>query len=165
MFINTIFNFYIFNNMQNDIFKKLCSLSPYAYAQIKGGGSYAQVFGYVYFFKLPAGVIVMADVEGLPHTSSNIFAFHIHEGDNCDNNFLNTGGHFNPTAQHPNHAGDLPPLFSNNGQAWFAFYTERFNINDIIGRLVVVHLQVDDFTTQPAGNAGEKIACGKIVKI
>lgn len=152
--------------MQNNIFKKLCALSPFVYARIKGENEFAQVMGYVYFYKLPAGVIVMADIEGLPRTDNNIFAFHIHEGGNCEDNYANTGGHFNPTEQtHPNHAGDLPPLFSNNGQAWFAVYTERFNPNEIIGKVVVVHLQVDDFTTQPAGNSGEKIACGTIVKV
>lgn len=40
--------------------------------------------------------------------------------------------------------------------------TDRFRVRDIIGRTVVIHSGPDDFHTQPAGNAGEKIACGVI---
>ena len=41
--------------------------------------------------------------------------------------------------------------------------TDRFHVRDIIGRTVVIHSDPDDFRTQPAGNAGTKIACGVIV--
>ena len=40
--------------------------------------------------------------------------------------------------------------------------TDRFSVNEIIGRTVVIHSDPDDFHTQPAGNAGKKIACGVI---
>ena len=40
--------------------------------------------------------------------------------------------------------------------------TDRFSVKDVIGRTLVVHRDPDDFTTQPAGNAGKKIACGVI---
>ena len=104
-------------------------------------------------------------MEGLPKTKNNIFAFHIHEGETCDNNFQDTGGHYNPFEEkHPNHVGDMPPLFSNNGDAWQIFFTQRFNIKEIIGRVIVIHEDVDDFKTQPSGDSGQKIACGKIVK-
>ena len=43
-----------------------------------------------------------------------------------------------------------------------AVVTDRFTISDIIGRTVVIHKSPDDFTTQPSGNAGAKIACGEI---
>jgi Cu-Zn family superoxide dismutase len=41
-------------------------------------------------------------------------------------------------------------------------YTDRFTVPQVIGRTVVVHLDPDDFTSQPAGMSGERIACGVI---
>ena len=41
--------------------------------------------------------------------------------------------------------------------------TDRFNLREIIGKVVIIHRNIDDFSTQPAGNAGAKIACGKIM--
>ncbi len=77
--------------------------------------------------------------------------------------FPNTGNHYNPNnVPHPEHAGDLPPLLSNNGYAWMSFYTGRVNLNDVIGRSLVIHGMADDFRTQPSGNSGDKIACGVI---
>ena len=37
----------------------------------------------------------------------------------------------------------------------------KFTVNEIIGRTVIIHSQPDDFTTQPSGNSGKKIACGE----
>ncbi|MBQ4317365.1 MAG: superoxide dismutase family protein, partial [Clostridia bacterium] len=104
------------------------------------------------------------DISGLPNTSSGFFGFHIHEGNNClGNKFENTGNHYNPNRlPHPLHAGDMPPLISCNGNAFLAFFTDRFSIDEIIGKTVVIHSNPDDFTTQPSGNAGTKIACGVI---
>lgn len=65
---------------------------------------------------------------------------------------------------HPEHAGDLPPLIRCRGNAYLSFRTDRFSVNEIIGRTVVIHSDPDDFHTQPAGNAGKKIACGVIQK-
>ena len=38
----------------------------------------------------------------------------------------------------------------------------KFKLKDIIGKVVIIHDMPDDFTTQPSGNSGFKIACGKI---
>ena len=64
--------------------------------------------------------------------------------------------------EHPNHAGDLPPLFGNNGFALSLFLTNRFTVDEVIGRTIIIHDHPDDFTTQPSGNSGTKIACGVI---
>lgn len=144
---------------------------PSAVADIIGGPLAPRLYGKVGFFVTPLGVLVAAEIWGLPKgdrpCGGGVFGFHIHEGESCTGNvsdpFANTGGHYNPSGcPHPFHAGDLPPLFGNNGYAWCATITDRFKIEDIIGKTVVVHSSPDDFTSQPAGNSGEKIACGEI---
>ncbi len=151
------------NNIDKQIFKYLTSHNASATAKIEGGSAYPQITGVVEFYQLQNGVLVVADIDNLPQTETNIFAFHIHEGGSCENDFSLTGGHYNPQgAMHPSHAGDMPPLFSNGGSAWQAFFTNRISVNEIIGKTVIIHDKVDDFTSQPSGNSGNKIACGEI---
>ena len=56
----------------------------------------------------------------------------------------------------------MPPLFENNGYAYLSFFTNRFEVKDVIGKVVIIHDMPDDFNTNPSGNSGTKIACGKI---
>ena len=135
-------------------------LSPAAAAQIEGGPAAPALSGTVRFYELPDGVLVSARIEGLPSSNpGGFFAFHIHEGGSC----AASGGHFNPTGTpHPMHAGDLPPLLSCGGMARMSVLTNRFRIRDILGRTVIIHGGTDDFRSQPAGDPGEKIACGVI---
>lgn len=138
-----------------------------ATAEIKGGQDYPNIDGYVSFCEYDDGVLVSADIKGLPR-KNGVYGFHIHNGYSCmgneDDEYANTGTHLslgnNP---HPYHSGDLPPLFSNNGTAHMTFVTDRFTIDDIIGHVIIIHEDPDDFTSQPSGNSGKKIACGKIV--
>ena len=138
--------------------------SPDARATIEG----RCIKGVADFYQTRKGLLVVTEVTGLPDCNKHkVFALHIHEGGSCSGNsnepFAGTGSHYNPDGcEHPYHAGDLPPLFSNCGYAFSAVLTDRFSLCDIIGRTVVIHSGADDFTTQPAGNAGEKIACGII---
>lgn len=95
--------------------------------------------------------------------ASNFYGMHIHEFGDCTPPFDKTGGHYNPyNTEHPEHAGDMPPLMSNNGYAWMSFFDGRFTIEEIIGKSVIIHHMRDNFTTQPSGDSGEKIACGVI---
>lgn len=157
---------------QAQFFVDVLNHKPDAYARIFGSPNYPRVNGLVYLYQLPAGVYLLTQVQGLPDSmdpcSPNIYAFHIHSGKSCTGNaadpFADTGGHFNPSnCPHPAHAGDLPPLFGNHGFALMSVFTDRFSINDVIGRAFVIHARPDDFTTQTAGNSGTKIACGLIV--
>lgn len=144
---------------------------PDASAIIKGSDSYPSLQGTVYFFQAQGGVLVVAEIFGLPTPEnacmSPFFGFHIHEGGECSGNesdpFADVLAHYNPdNCPHPHHAGDLPPLLGNNGYAFSAFLTDRFTVAEIIGKTVIIHSNPDDFTTQPAGNSGTKIACGVI---
>lgn len=143
------------------------------------GGPYAQrIRGVVYFLPYKKGTMVSANLRGLPHyqPASNGESpigpqgFHIHEFGNCSvcdpsDPFLAAGGHWNPTNQpHGNHAGDFPVIFSNNGRAKMKFYTNRFRPSEVVGRSVIIHLNPDDYRTQPSGNSGKRAACGVIKK-
>ena len=141
----------------------VCLGTPDAEATVKG----QEIHGRVEFYPLDDGTLVAARIAGLPDSGSGFFAFHIHElGDCTGENFPNTGPHYGPgMVDHPNHAGDLPPLLSWRGDAYLAVWTGRFQPEDVIGRSIVIHAQPDDFRTQPAGNPGKKLACGEIRRI
>lgn len=98
-----------------------------------------------------------------PMQNSGFFGMHIHEYGDCTLPFDKTGDHYNPfRAEHPYHVGDLPPLLSNNGYAFMAVYDNRFSVEEIIGKSVIIHSNADDFVSQPSGNSGSKIGCGVI---
>ncbi len=142
--------------------------APAARASLRGDASHRGLHGTVSFYPARGGTLVVAELYGLPaKPSDGVFGFHIHEGAACrgegQDPFSETGGHFNPGGRpHPYHAGDMPPLFGNAGYAYLAFFTNRFTPAEVVGRTVVIHSGPDDFTTQPSGNSGRKIACGEI---
>lgn len=145
---------------------------PQAKAYIKGSAEYPGIEGRVTFYRTPKGVLVGVEVVGLPEAArceSSFLGFHIHEGGACNGNardaFANAGAHYNPqNCPHPAHAGDLPPLLVNNGQVFSVFLTDKINVGEIVGKTVVIHSKADDFTSQPAGDSGVKIACGEIIR-
>ena len=121
-----------------------------AVAHIRGSQDFPDLHGTVQFRQMPRGVLVTAEIVNLPtegFPKNGIFGFHTHAG------HARSG---------PDHAGDLPPLFGNNGYAWMEVLTDRFALGEVIGRTVIIHRQPDDFTSQPAGNAGMRIGCGII---
>lgn len=144
---------------------------PQAAAELTGSPEYPALTGVVQFYQTAQGVIVLAEVSGLPKAGRScheqIFGFHIHSGTDCGGNmdepFADAMSHYDPhRCEHPHHAGDLPPLFGSGGVALSVFLTNRFSVREVIGKTVVIHDHPDDFTTQPSGNSGKKIACGVI---
>jgi superoxide dismutase, Cu-Zn family len=104
-------------------------------------------------------------------------AFHIHEVGKCEPPFESAGGHFNPTGkQHGKdnpqgpHAGDLPNIeVPTNGQVKVETTAKGVSLGagtngllDGDGSALVVHERADDYKSDPAGNAGKRIACGVI---
>ena len=146
---------------------RMIARRPAAVARVRGGREAPLLSGQVWFYQLPGGILVEADISGLPNSTEAFHGFHIHTGAACSGeDFSVTGGHYDPTGRpHPRHAGDLPPLMSYGGRAYLAVITDRFSLADIIGRTVVIHGMPDDFRSQPAGNSGAKIACGSIQRI
>ncbi len=153
--------------------------NPKAIAHIRGGPLRPQIQGVVIFYKVKSGTWVCVEVRGLPpykraangQSPIGPHGFHIHEFGSCEvgdpeNPFQGAGGHWNPTNQpHGNHAGDMPVLFSNNGYAKMCFFTNAFIPDDVIGKAVIIHQNPDDYRSQPAGNAGKRLACGVITHV
>jgi Cu-Zn family superoxide dismutase len=120
------------------------------------------------------GVHITGTVQGLKPNAE--FGFHVHEKGDCSApDGSSAGGHFNPTqAQHGNptggthHAGDMPNIKSNaEGVAQVDTTAAGTTLHgeaatDIMGKAIVVHEGPDDYTTQPSGNSGKRVACGVI---
>ena len=126
-------------------------------AWVCGGAEAPRLRGCVRFYQENGCVTVVARLNGLPMNSkTGFFGFHIHQGESCAGaDFSGTGSHYNPMGQvHPKHPGDLPPLLICGENAWLSVKTDRFSVEEIIGRTVVIHSDPDDFRSQPAGNAG-----------
>lgn len=154
-----------------ELFNLLSEYEPEANADIQGGPQYPALSGTVMFYPFWSGTLLWIFVKGLPFSEGpckeKICAFHIHAGSQCSGTqekpFADAGNHFNPTdCSHPEHAGDLPVLLSNHGMAFQMVYTDRFAPQDVIGKTAIIHLNTDDYHTQPSGNAGTMIACGEI---
>ena len=131
--------------------------------------------GKVTFTPLDHGLRVAGEVRGLAPNSEH--GFHIHEKGDCGDNGNASGGHFNPAggihgkfAAPGSHAGELPSLMADaSGVARFRVDDHSISLtdgaaNNVLGRALVVHRDRDDFTTQPAGNSGPRIACAVISK-
>jgi Cu-Zn family superoxide dismutase len=124
-----------------------------------------KIVGEVWFYQLSdMRVVLKGRVEGLGKEKT--YAIHIHEFGDCSSPSA-SDGHFNPyfSGKHGNpndpigthHSGDLPNITTDkNGVAKIP------SPYSILGRSVIIHMQHDDYMSQPAGNAGDRIACGII---
>ncbi len=120
------------------------------------------------------GVHVTGEIGGLPPGSAH--GFHIHEKGDCSAaDASSAGGHFNPGASAhgkagagPHHAGDADTLIADaSGVAKVDTHFGGVTLgggaaNDVAGKAVIVHASPDDYKSQPAGNAGARVACGVI---
>ena len=125
----------------------------------------------------PKGVKIKLDLKGLPAGEHGI---HVHGVAKCEGPaFASAGGHFNPDMKHHGlmnpegpHAGDMPNFtVSAKGTAKATVVAPGVTMGDgpnsIFtggGTALVVHAMVDDQKSDPAGNAGARIACGTITK-
>lgn len=133
--------------------------------------------GNVQFLQTPHGVLLKLTLKGAPAGER---AFHIHAVGKCEPPFTSAGGHFNPdnkkhgmAAAGGAHAGDMPNLhIPPSGElvievANHAVTLEKGKPNSLFdadGSAIVIHAGPDDYQSDPAGNAGDRIACGVIVQ-
>jgi Cu-Zn family superoxide dismutase len=123
------------------------------------------------------GVLLTVNINGLPE---GLHAVHVHSVGKCEGStFTSAGPHFNPlNKQHGlenaagPHAGDLPDVYvEKNGAGRYEVLLDSITLGsgemsvfDADGSSIVIHVTADDNVTDPAGNSGDRIACGVIVR-
>lgn len=126
--------------------------------------------GTVWFIADGGDVLVRGRISGL--TPNQEHGFHVHEKGDCSSgDGMSTGGHLNPNGKPhgppsgEHHAGDLPALKADAaGTATIDGRVRGLALgpNEFAGKALIVHASPDDYTTQPTGNSGARIACGVI---
>jgi Cu-Zn family superoxide dismutase len=122
----------------------------------------------------PSGVLIRLDLTAVP---AGEHAFHIHAVGKCEPpDFKSAGPHYNPdetkhglmNAEGP-HAGDMPNLHvPSDGKLQVEVLNPMVSLNDKAslldqdGSALVIHAGADDYVSDPAGNAGDRIACGVV---
>lgn len=139
----------------------------------KGGSS---VSGTALFDDDGSKVSLTAKLSGL---SPGVHAIHIHEKADCSAaDASSAGGHWNPTfrkhgkwGEGEYHRGDIGNFTADaDGNATVIFTSSEWCIGcadqtkDITGKGLIVHEKADDFTTQPSGNAGGRVACAGLIR-
>ncbi|KAB7531081.1 superoxide dismutase family protein [Flagellimonas olearia] len=137
----------------------------------------SNVSGDVTFMEENGTVVMKATLSGL---TEGEHAIHIHEKADCSSaDGKSTGGHWNPTfqphgkwgAEEGYHKGDIGNFVADaDGNATVDFATKEWCIGcddetkNIVGKAVIVHQGVDDFTSQPSGAAGARVSCTGIIQ-
>ena len=137
----------------------------------------SNVTGNIVFTQDEGVVTMIAVLDGL---SAGEHAIHIHEKADCSSaDGKSSGGHWNPTAkphgkwgdENGYHKGDIGNVTANDeGHATITKITNEWcigcgdNTKDILGKAIIVHQGVDDFTSQPSGAAGARVSCGGIIE-
>ena len=136
--------------------------------------SSGKAVGDVDLMQTPAGVLIKLQIKGL---SPGEHAFHVHAVGKCEAPFESAGPHFNP-GNHKHgimsgegHAGDMPNLHvPQSGELSVEIVNSSVSLEkgkpnsvfDNDGSALVIHAKADDYRSDPAGNAGDRIACGVI---
>lgn len=152
----------------------LASPEPRATAELKDKDG--KIVGQAFFRERSDGVLMRMEVRGL---TPGLHAVHVHSVGKCEGpGFATAGEHFNPTGKKHGlnspagaHAGDLPNmLVAKDGSGRFEVRTDAITLKagaasvfDSDGSALIIHAGVDDYATDPTGNAGDRAACGLIV--
>jgi Cu-Zn family superoxide dismutase len=147
---------------QMGVRKAVCVLHP-----TKG----SEVHGTIWFIQQGDEIEISGEIMGL---KPGMHAFHVHEfGDCTSGDGMATGPHFNPDAKPhggphtgARHVGDLGNIKADEkGTAKVQIRDREVKLSgphSVLGRALIVHADPDDLKSQPAGNAGARIACGVI---
>ena len=135
----------------------------------------SRVSGTASFIETSKGLRVSVRVA---HATPGMHGFHIHEGNSCGDMGKAAGGHLNPAGMKHGylpkegllqvHAGDLGNIkVGASGRGSRTYFIPEMSVVGgnfpVAGKTVILHAKQDDLASQPAGNAGERIACGVIM--
>jgi superoxide dismutase, Cu-Zn family len=139
-----------------------------------------QEIGEATLTETPEGVLVrLTLLPNHPGITSGTHALHIHEAGKCEPPFKSAGEHFNPLSKSHGllsdsgpHAGDFPNIHvPDRGGLTVEFVAPavslkqgKSTLRDSNGSALVIHAKADDYKSDPAGEAGDRIACGVIEK-
>ena len=132
-----------------------------------------QQLGVVTLTQTANGLLIVGDLNGLP---PGTHGFHFHTVGKCDPTFEAAGGHFNPTAKQHGmrnpagyHGGDLPNVnVPADGMLRVEAFTNAVSLSDnnrlfdADGSTIMLHALADDYSSDPSGASGARIACGVI---
>jgi superoxide dismutase, Cu-Zn family len=135
-----------------------------------------QEVGEAVLTETPLGVLIKIDLRrNAPGMTPGTHALHVHEVGECEPPFTSAGAHFNPLKKdhgflhkQGQHLGDLPnihvvkdaPLVVEFLVPQMALSDAKTGIFDADGSALVIHQGADDYQTDPAGNSGDRVACG-----
>lgn len=155
------------------LFTACMSRSAEPGAQARVSDADGRLLGTLDLVQAGATTHLRGTLQGLP---PGVHALHVHQVGHCEPPFTSAGGHFNPdnvphgrATAGGGHAGDLPNVEADAAGAVRIDAVVRAPLRgergmlDADGAAVVLHAQADDERTDPAGNAGGRIACGVIV--
>ena len=160
------------------LFLALCALSSISLAKTKVELKDAQgkAVGSILIWDQGPGVALQLDLHDL---TPGEHALHFHQVPKCEGpDFKSAGGHFNPDSKkhgfdnpEGHHAGDIRNFtVGADGKAKAKLENSEVTLKDgphsllTSGAAIVVHAKADDYKTDPAGNSGDRIACGAITK-
>ncbi len=136
---------------------------------------YSNVSGLIKIEELKNEIKVTTDLKGL--TPNSKLGFHIHEKGICEGpDYKTAGNHLNPDMHDHGrpessmrHLGDMGNIVTNaegvSRQVILLPKSDSDNVKEIFGKAILIHAKADDLKSQPAGNSGDRIACGLIKPI
>lgn len=145
-------------------------------ARVTMRSAQGQPLGELSLVQTQNGVLVTGLLSNVP---AGTHAFHVHTVGKCSPTFDAAGGHFNPASRQHGfrnpqgmHAGDLPNInVAADGTVRIEAFATAFNLGtgknglfDADGSALMIHALADDYTTDPTGSAGARIACGEIAR-
>ena len=153
--------------------KKSAPATPPATAEVKTADG--KDVGIVTLTQTRSGVRLSGSLKGLP---AGEHALHVHSVGKCEPPFTSAGPHFNPAQKkhgklnpEGHHAGDMDNIVvPASGNLALKMVNKDITLekgkpNSVFqegGTAVVIHAAKDDYTTDPTGNAGDRIACGVV---
>ncbi|HRQ15562.1 MAG TPA: superoxide dismutase family protein [Agriterribacter sp.] len=148
-----------------------------SHAEAVLAGTYADtaVSGTAKFDAVDNGKVKLELEITIPAKAGKSVAVHLHEHGDCGDNGNMSHGHWNPTNQQHGkwgsasfHSGDIGNVqLDVQGKGTLTLETDLWTLGgsaekNILDKALIVHGGVDDYTSQPSGNAGTRIGCGVI---